>query len=688
MKRSLSISPLAICILLCTLSLQTAAQQTPDTPGVIRINVNLVQVDAVVTDSSGKPVTNLTANDFVLEQDGKAQKITAFEFVRVRDPLRPLDPTTLTLPRNAAPPPATGLGRDDIRRTVALVVDDLALSAVSITRIRESLKKWIDNEMQSGDLVAIVRTDAGTGALQQFSNDKRLLYAAIDQIKYQPGRVGAAGMTQFGPASPVDTLAFDDEVENAYLRMSFNAVHYVIRGLRDLPGRKSLVLFSESMRLMYLDNNLGSLATRSTTEVTREDNLRRLADEANRSSVVVYGVDPRGPVYTGVSAEDNGGNRSVEEEAAVFGARSLQLTESQDGMAILSQKTGGMFFNSGDIAESVRRAVDDGNGYYLLGYQPEGDTFNSSNPDKFHNIKLRTKRSGLSVRSRTGFFGMPDTQVASQPQTRAAQMAKALASPFTTSALNVKMTALFSQTEKQGSLINVLLYLDAHDLKFNEEPDGSHSALIDLGIVTHDENGQISANVDKSWRLSYTKSAYDEVLKTGIVYSTTVPIKKPGPYLLRIALRDANSEKLGSATQFVEIPDMKDDRLVMSGIVMSAATGGNGNEDIGGTPAVRNFRSGSTISYAYEILNSRQESKPRLQAQIRLFREGQLVYLSPQSPLQLDSKPDAKRSAITGQLALTKVSPGTYVMQIVVSDPQRKDRAAMATQAMDFQVKE
>jgi hypothetical protein len=389
-----------------------------------------------------------------------------------------------------------------------------------------------------------------------------------------------------------------------------------------------------------------------------------------------------------VSAEDNGGNRSVEEEAAVFGTRSQQLIESQDGMAILSQKTGGMFFSSGDITDSVRRAVDDGNGYYLLGYQPEGNTFNSTNPSKFHDIKLRTKRSGLKVRSRTGFFGMPDTPVAPQPQTRAAQMAKALASPFMTSALNVKMTTLFSQTEKQGAVINVLLYLDANDLKFSDEPDGSRSALIDLGIVTHDENGQISANVDKSWRLSYTKSAYEEVLKTGIVYSTAVPMKKPGPYLLRIALRDANSEKLGSATQFVEVPDMKDDRLVMSGIVMSRTTGSNENDEIAGTPAVRNFRSGSTISYAYEILNSPSESQSRLQAQIRLFREGQLVYLSPQSPLQLDSKPDKKRFAITGQLALTKVSPGTYVMQIVVSDPQRKDKGATATQAMDFQVKE
>ena len=70
--------------------------------------------------------------------------------------------------------------QEEIRRTIALVVDDLGLSADSIIRIRESLKKWVEYEMQPGDLVSVVRTNAGIGALQQFTNDKRLLYSAID----------------------------------------------------------------------------------------------------------------------------------------------------------------------------------------------------------------------------------------------------------------------------------------------------------------------------------------------------------------------------------------------------------------------------------------------------------------------------------------------------------------------------
>src|SRR5258708_7484385 len=122
----------AMCALVCILAEQSSAQQTPSPEGVIRINVNLVQVDAIVTDAKGKPVTNLTADDFEVLQDGKVQTITNFAFIDVRD--------SKVNPSQAAPASATGtkgrqaknqppipfpppppIRRDQIRRTVALM---------------------------------------------------------------------------------------------------------------------------------------------------------------------------------------------------------------------------------------------------------------------------------------------------------------------------------------------------------------------------------------------------------------------------------------------------------------------------------------------------------------------------------------------------------------------------------------
>jgi VWFA-related protein len=699
MKKLRLTSTLTILGLLCILSMQSSAQQAPPNPSVIRINVNLVQVDAVVTDSSGKPVTNLKAEDFELLQDGKPQKITNFEFIRVRDSLRPFDTAVLPMPKTGGPPPPdTVLKQGDIRRTIALVVDDLALAADTVVRIRESLKKWVDLEMQPGDLVAVIRTNAGVGTLQQFTNDKRMLYSAIDKIKYQPGRVGTMSISSLTDPGPIDTSLYDDELEHAYLRMSFASIQYVIRGLRDLPGRKSLILFSESMRLTFLDGP-GIVGTAGTTNLTREDNLRKVADEANRSSVVIYAIDPRGVMFTGLTASDAGGQLTSDQLGEAVGQRSQAFIQSQDGLVILPQKTGGLFYTGNDITGNLARAVNDGNGYYLMGYQPEGSTFDDKNAEgRFHSISLRVKRPGLKVRSRTGFFGSPDNRPVPVPQTAAAQIAKALVSPFTTGDLDVRLTTLFSNSDADGSYVKALLHFDARDLKFTEQPDGSQSAEIDIAIVTFDADGKVSANVDKTWRLNYQKAAYEDVLRRGLVYSTAVPMPKAGPFQVRVALRDATSQKLGSASQFVDIPDVKGGRLVLSGIVMTAArqqtpgdaSGADSREDIDGTPAVRIFKSGSSVSYAYEILNVRTEGndKSQLESQIRLYRDGQPVYTTPMAPLNTAGQPNSKRLAVGGRLELTKIPPGNYVMQVVVSDTKRKDKNGMMAQAMDFQVRE
>ena len=89
-----------------------------------------------------------------------------------------------------APAPPVRLKPEQVRRTIALVVDDLTISFGSTASVRDALKKFVDQQMQPGDLVAIIRTGAGMGALQQFTNDKRQLYAAIERVQVEPSRGG------------------------------------------------------------------------------------------------------------------------------------------------------------------------------------------------------------------------------------------------------------------------------------------------------------------------------------------------------------------------------------------------------------------------------------------------------------------------------------------------------------------
>src|SRR5437763_7000007 len=177
-----------------------APQQTPkpEDVDVVRITTNLVQVDAVVTDSKGKLVTDLKPEEIEIFEDGRKQKITHFS-LSLEPASATAEPEAKSKPAvtNAPPLSLSRLKPEDVRRTIAIVVDDLGLSFESTYYVRRALKKFVDEQMRPGDLVAIIRTSGGMGALQQFTVDKRQLYAAIDRVKFYPA--GRSGVSAFAP---------------------------------------------------------------------------------------------------------------------------------------------------------------------------------------------------------------------------------------------------------------------------------------------------------------------------------------------------------------------------------------------------------------------------------------------------------------------------------------------------------
>ena len=146
---------------------------------VIRVSTELVQVDAVVTDKQGRQVTNLTAKDFEIVEDGIKRPITHFRYVS----FEPLPLPTPTVPAASRLPPPT---RETTKRTLAIVFDDLSLSFQGQVWARQALHRLVAERMGAGDLVSIVRTGGGIGNLQQFTNDKRLLDAAIEGVRFDP----------------------------------------------------------------------------------------------------------------------------------------------------------------------------------------------------------------------------------------------------------------------------------------------------------------------------------------------------------------------------------------------------------------------------------------------------------------------------------------------------------------------
>jgi len=307
------------------------------------------------------------------------------------------------------------------------------------------------------------------------------------------------------------------------------------------------------------------------------------------------------------------------------------------------------------------------------------------------------KRPGLEVRSRNGFFGKADSDLA-VPQTRKTQITSALTSPFASDDLHVRLTGLFSPSEKGSSAIEAMLHIDARDLTFAEGPDGLKTAEGDIVAVTFDGEGEQVDTIARGWKITVPKADFEKVQNAGLVYTAVVPVKKAGGYQLRAVVRDSNSQRLGSAMQFIEVPDVKKNRLTLSGIVMGAQLPKRGEGDsnvvsdraqIEGMPAVRIFRSGTAVSYAYKVLNASLDvdKKPQLESQIRLFRDGKLVYISRGANLVSEALQSGKQLIVTGQMQLKQIPAGDYTMQIIIEDNLRNDKYRIATQAIDFQVR-
>ncbi len=182
------------------LGLPPLAAQLP-VPGarpVLRTSIDMVRVDAVVVDGKGHVVPDLTAEDFELLQDGARQAIAAVAFVRPAAEVNAGPPVPSLPPAvaGAAPIERRGGTAPIVYRTIATVVDDLGLSFTSLNPTQRALHRFIDEQRQPGDLVAIIRTGQSQGALQQYTRDGRLLHAAVDAIRWNSfGRAPLSGLT-------------------------------------------------------------------------------------------------------------------------------------------------------------------------------------------------------------------------------------------------------------------------------------------------------------------------------------------------------------------------------------------------------------------------------------------------------------------------------------------------------------
>jgi len=712
--KSLIISIVAVAFFIPA-SGQSPTATPPQNDDVVKIQTSLIQVDATVMDGKGQPVRDLKKEDFEIYENGKKQVITNVSFVSGERVKEVKKPAANDLPD--APMPPAVFRPESVRRAIAIIVDDLTMSATSSHYARRALRKFVDEQMQDGDLVAIVRTGSSIGALQQFTADKRRLYAAIEMIKWNPAGLG--GLSNFAPLD-TDTPVEDDESgqgsggnrsdagkdrevtdfrESIFARGTLNAIRLIVNGMDRLPGRKSIMLLSDGFKLFNKD------AQGFTDESRIQAMLERVTELANRAAVVIYTIDPRGLAITGLMSSDNPFGRTQGQIRQVESGRRGHLFDTQDGLRYLAEQTGGISFrNNNDISGGIRRILDD-QSYYLIAYEPDGDTFDPAKR-RFNKLEVKVTRPDTDVRYRSGFFGVSDEDrpAVRVPETASQRLFEAIASPFNVNDITLNLIALFGNTRQDGSFVRSLMHIDARNISFTDAPNGDKVSTIDLVAVCFGDNGQIVDQVGHHVDLKIPKNRFKQVLKTGLIHDFTVKMAKPGAYQLSIALSDAVTKKTGSASQFIEIPDLKKRRLTLSGMLvvntpMEIWTKRNaGPTDQSGTAvdplgdtSRRKFQRNSAVDYGLTILNAKTGSngRPDLSYTTRIFRNGELFFDGRQKPVPVTAGTDPQRVGLSSSLMLEGgVATGDYVLQIIVTDNLVKGKKRVATQFVQFEVVE
>ena len=708
------------------------ALPTPPADQVVRIATDLIQVDVTVTDKNGQVVQGLTGDDFEIYENGQRQPISNFSFVS-----RNASGTTAGDGKSSAGTTPVGsplqMSKANVRNTIAIVVDDMNMSYASVYYARRALRRFVDTQMMPGDLVAVIRTGGGVGALQQFTSEKALLYAAIERIRWNP--LGASGIDPLlsvgqtpteitermkvesdaiangaSEGKPVKTLIHEnvsdkkmteydimrmvnESQEGQFAHGTLSTIRYIIGGMAQLPGRKTMMLFTDGLTTGS-DSNKGRASSVF-------QHLQEVVDVANRSAVVVYTFDTKGMKSMSIQASDNtyeiiDGHRSQKERA-----RLEDFRNSQNGLAYFATQTGGKsLLNSNDLNGGIERALDEQAGYYLLGYLPDSETFDAAKR-KFNKLEVKVKRPGLNVSYRSGFFNT-ETNAPVPQLTVERQIAGALMSPFSNNDIRLNINALFADDATDGTYIRSFLHIDAKSLTFTDDADGWKKSTFDVAAVTFGDNGMPIESKETKHTIRTKGATYAEILERGFVYVLIMPIKNHGVHQYRVAVRDADTGKMGSASQIVDIPNLSKRKLALSSLVVEGVTFATWQNiaagKVGNNPGqmkvpstllydtvLRQFKAGMVMRYGIEVYNAKAGSDaPRLETQARILQNNSVVVDGNLNKVDVSNQKDFQRVKVSGAIMLKDtLQPGDYVLQLTATDRSGRQ---VAMQLFPFEI--
>ncbi len=610
----------------------------------IRIDVTRAQVDAIVTDKAGKPVKDLHAENFEIFADGQLRPVSSATYI---DSSSQNTKTELRIQTGAR------IQRNQVTRTIAVLVDDLKMGIESVHRTRLSLHKFIDSQLAPGDLVAILSTSGGIPALQQFTADPRILHRSVDSLRVQ---LSTAAVNTDGDTGETAFL-----IQRRYAINTMAAIKFISAGMRSMPGRKSLILLSDGI---LISKGQGLKDPNTTVSEARD-----IAMAANRSAVVIYAIDTRGLLPPPFQAQDDYNGLEPEQVMELFNKKRTQITDNQIGLSFLALETGGTtHFNSNDILDSLESIMDSQSGFYVLTFPPNEDK------ERYGRLLIRLKRPGQKTQYRKSVLPEPD-------YSSSTNLLTALSSPFSHTGIALRLLPITqASTDKSNQwALGSILHIDISSLEFSP-PDirGVQSATLQIISITEGGSPIPNSTTEQSYTIRSTTKDLPRLKAKGLLYSLQSNTLKPGPYQIRAAVKDLKSGKLGSASTFVELPNREKSQTVVSTLKMS-----DGSPE---SQILRSFPAGTPIAYSITVYNPKQDGNTGntiYDLEPRILRNDQAVWQGARFPIRSKSK----TATASGTFTLGPRSiPGEYLLQVLLIP--RDGKSPTLSQWIDFELRQ
>jgi VWFA-related protein len=556
-------------------------QRSGDQTDVIKVTSNLVNLDVIVKDKKGKAVTDLKAEDFTVSENGVPQHIEFFDSTLTSENGAGR-PATAIVSTQTKPVNPTGLPRN----IIALVLDGQSTEVANLKRVREGIEKYIRERISDSDSVALFSISGGLQLLQSFTRNKANLLAAVNKA-YTSSNVSktsearslaqninsireklSAGPTEPIPETPAGGAAGSAAAEaliaqhvlEQYMQLRsalsaqqtrpvLAALAAICEGLRPIPGKKTLVMFSE-----------GFVASE-----TLDWQVQSTIDIANRANVAIYIIDSSGltggtPTSGALVASSPlagiSGANSMESRRRVGGGESVfditrqeGLNRQQDVLYKISDDTGGRFIkNTNDIAVGLERIDSEIRSRYTLAYRSTDQNFDGS----FRKVKIEIRRSDLSVVTRPGYYAIPPSQIVplSSADTKLlASFATLEAHP--TLPLSLEMNSF--RTREGYYIVPLSFDIAPSEVQFDRKGDKQRLQLEVLGVVRADGDDKILSRLGGNFDVALTEQQYESILRDKIFYRQDMQLEA-GNYSIDLIVRDRLSGKVAARRQKLALP--------------------------------------------------------------------------------------------------------------------------------------